>query len=366
MAASPTDSRKKICIGYHYIKVRDSAGGIPRYVERITKEEIEDGINFQNLASCTFYRRSLLSRVFSIISVLLGFNVSGSGVDVYWGPAHRLPLFRLKSVRYIVTIHDLVWKVCPQTMPLRRRLAESILFPLALRNADIILAVSQNTAKDIVHYFPSYASKVKTIPLAAGIAPYKGEAVLNKRDLTYILFVGTIEPRKNIRNMLQAYSRLSESLKEKYKFIIVGNAGWGGINIEDLLVEFDLIRFVKWKRSVGDDELRELYRNAYCLLFVSYYEGFGLPILEAQCFGVPVITSNTSSLPEVAGDGALLVDPHSVESITASLEELLNNSSLRASLSTKAYLNSEKYSWLETANKTKLVFSSSISTQQQS
>ena len=181
-----------------------------------------------------------------------------------------------------------------------------------------------------------------------------------KIDIQYILFVGTIEPRKNIHNMLRAYGSLPMELKQKYKFILVGNRGWGNIKLDKLLVEYNLTSFVQWRSFVNDQELLALYQNAYCLLFPSFYEGFGLPIVEAQSFGVPVITSNISSMPEVVGEGGLLVDPCSIESIKKALKSLLSDKLLRNSLSKKAMINAQRFSWEKTVNTTYNVFSESM------
>jgi glycosyltransferase involved in cell wall biosynthesis len=160
--------------------------------------------------------------------------------------------------------------------------------------------------------------------------------------------------------MLRAYGSLPMELKQKYKFILVGNTGWGNIKLDELLVNLNLTSFVEWKSFVNDQELSALYQNAYCLLFPSFYEGFGLPIVEAQSFGVPVITSNVSSMPEVAGDGGLLVDPCSIEGIKNTLEQLLSDTGLRDYLSQKAMINAQRFSWKKTVNTTYDVFSESM------
>jgi len=295
-----------------------------------------------------------------MLSLLLGSNIRKKEIDVYWGGAHKLPFLRVKNVSYIVTIHDLVWKVCPQTMPLMRRLTERFFFPIAIRNADKIITVSQSTANDLVKHFPFCADKVKVVPLASTFQESINDQTHSIIDTQYILFVGTIEPRKNIHNMLRAYGSLPMELKQKYKFILVGNTGWGNIKIDELLVNLNLTSFVEWKSFVNDQELSALYQNAYCLLFPSFYEGFGLPILEAQSFGVPAITSNISSMPEVVGDGGLLVDPYSIESISSELEHLLSSTEPRDSLSQKAMINAQRFSWKKTVNTTYDVFSESM------
>jgi len=241
-----------------------------------------------------------------------------------------------------------------------RRYTEHFFFPIAIRNADKIITVFQSTANDIGKHSPFCADKVKIVLLAGTFQESINNQTHFRIDIQYILFVGMIEPRKNIHNILRAYASQPKSLKQKYKFILVGNVGWGNIKLDELMVDFNLTSFVEWKSFVNDQELSALYQNAYCLLFPSFYEGFGLPIVEPQSFGVPVITSNISSMPEDAGDGGLLVDPYSIESISNALGHLLSDLGLRDSLSQKAMINAQRFSWEKTVNTTYDVFSESI------
>ena len=357
MSASFSNSPRKIRVGYHSRNTDSRTDGIARYVNNITQSAIKTNMEFVNCASSQLCSTPFVGRFFFMLSLLLGTNIRKKKIDVYWGVAHKLPFLRVKKVSYVVTIHDLVWKVYPQTMPLTRRLTERFFFPIAVRSADSIITVSQSTANDIVKHFPFCADKIKAIPLASAIGENNKSKERQIDNTQYVLFVGTIEPRKNIKNMLSAYAALPKSLKQKYKFILVGNIGWGNIELDKLLVEFNLTSFVEWRSFVNDQELSALYQNAYCLLFPSFYEGFGLPIVEAQSFGVPSITSNISSMPEVVGEGGLLVDPRSIESISSALERLLDDIGLRDYLSQKAMINAQSFSLENTVNTTYDVFS---------
>lgn len=360
MPASLKNPPRKIRVGYHWQHKNSRTGGIARYVNNITHSANNANLQLVNCANSKLCSIPFVGRIFFMLSLLLGANIRKNKIDVYWGVAHKLPFLRVKNVSYVVTIHDLVWKICPQTMPLMRRFTERFFFPIAIRNADVIITVSQNTAKDTEKHFSFCAKKIKAIPLASTIIKHSKRKERSLDSTQYILFVGTIEPRKNIKNMLGAYAALPTSLKQKYKFILVGNTGWGNIKLDELLVDFNLTPFVEWRSFVNDPELSELYQYAYCLLFPSLYEGFGLPIVEAQSFGVPVITSNVASMPDVAGDGGLLVDPYAIDSISNTLEHLLSNTGLRDALSKKAMINAQRFSWEETVNITYGVFSESI------
>tara|TARA_E500000318_G_C3555662_1_gene210962 strand:+ start:973 stop:2067 length:1095 start_codon:yes stop_codon:yes gene_type:complete len=354
-------TKKKLRIGYHWPKTEGQKGGIARYIRCILENVDESDFECVNFSDLRILSGSFIRKVIFLLDLFCPvFNIRHQKIDVYWGVAHKLPLFRIKGVKYVVTIHDLVWKRCPDTMPLLRRLAERFFFPFAVQNADVILAVSQSTADDIIRYFPSHAAKVKVSPLAGMLEDQKNISVSFSSDQKYILFVGTIEPRKNIEKMLTAYADLPLNLKKKYTLCIVGSTGWGKIKLDDIAAELGISSYVEWKSAVNDQELVRLYKNGYCLLFPSLYEGFGLPIIEAQNFGVPVITSNTSSMPEVVGDGGILVDPNSVSSIKNALRSLLENVELRDSLSQKARNNSLRFSWARTCQSTCEAFYESL------
>ena len=347
-------------IGYHDTSSDQKMNGISRYMRNIISSSNGKDLNFVNCASKVFLKSSILSKAYQAINVLLGLNIRSSGINVYWGPAHRLPLFRMKNISYVLTVHDLVWKICPHTMSLTGRLMERLFYSLAIKNADIIIAVSDNTARDLIEHFPTSSHKIRTIPLANTLEKCTNVKYSHKFLKRYILHVGTIEPRKNIENLLLAYNSLPDATKKQFKLMLVGTLGWGGINIKKLVDKFNLTNYVEYNHSVNDEQLVDLYINAYCLVFPSLYEGFGLPIVEAHNFGTPVITSNLSSMPEILGEGGLLVNPYSVISIKKSIELLLNNQELRNSLSEKALTNSKKFSWETTVQKTHQSFIDSV------
>lgn len=296
--------------------------------------------------------------------VYLPFLIQRYNLDLMWGPSHRLPLLLPKKLVKVLTIHDLIWRRTPETMRKRTWLTESVLMPFNLQKADIILADSLSTAADLETDYPKIAHKIRHVPLGSEHMTSKClssikqkdpailETTIDTSEKQYVLFVGTIESRKNLTRLLLAYAQLPVALKKEFKLVIVGGKGWGHVNLEKQISELGLQESVALCGYVSEIELLDLYKKAYCLAMPSLYEGFGLPILEAQRFGVPVVTSNNSSMPEVAGDGAILVDPYSVNSISNGLKELLQNNTLRQELSNKAIKNVEKYSWEQTAQQT--------------
>jgi len=268
--------------------------------------------------------------------------------DLFWSPAHILPIFLPKRIHTVVTIHDLVWKHAPETMRPLSRAVEAKLMPRAVKCADVIMADSYSTAKDLAKEIPESFKKIKVIYLASTLSMSRKYESIETGQ--YILFVGTIEPRKNLPRLLEAYANLPLALRNKFPLKIVGGAGWG----EQLKVPSG----VEVLGYVTDAHLDRLYYNASLLLMPSIYEGFGLPIIEAMSRGTPVLTSNVSSMPEIAGSAAIYVDPSSVESILSGLYKVLSSPDLRDTMSTKGMLRAKEFSWDRSAHDVLDVFKS--------
>ena len=284
-------------------------------------------------------------------------------IDVFWGPSHRLPLFLPSRIARVVTIHDLVWKFAKETMHPTTYFSEKILMPLAVRKADLIVADSYSTRDALITELDVKPQKISVIPLAASNIQNTPSFDFHKKydiDGPYFLFVGTLEPRKNLANLLSAYASMPKSDKSKVMFVIVGGEGWGKVNLLNMITQLDLTERVKVLGHVDDAALASLYANAQFLVMPSLYEGFGLPIVEAMSYGTPVLTANNSSMPEVAGSAGLLVDALDVESIADGLQEIITNNELRERLAKNAKLNASRYSWNESAKKLITVFEKAI------
>ncbi|MCZ6819592.1 MAG: glycosyltransferase family 1 protein, partial [Calditrichaeota bacterium] len=203
-------------------------------------------------------------------------------VDVFWSPRHHLPIRLDSSIRTVVTVHDLVWQKYPETMMFLNLLVEKLLMPPSLDRADRILCVSQSTADDVALGFPANKSKLVVTPLAA--CAVETPRTPNMKS-PYMLFVGTLEPRKNLVRILKAYARAKASLQET-RLVIIGAQGWMDdirkhIDSEGLTGSVDLLGYLE------EEALHGYYQHALCLLMPSLYEGFGLPALEAMNYGVP-------------------------------------------------------------------------------
>ncbi|WP_288129621.1 glycosyltransferase family 1 protein [Microbulbifer sp.] len=262
-------------------------------------------------------------------------------VDLFWSPRHHLPLLTGSSTAQVVTIHDLVWKTFPETMSRLGRRIEGLLMPPSLRAADAVIAVSESTANEVRQSFPGCSSKVKVIHEA----PFLDSSDIPTSAGDYFLFVGTIEPRKNLSRLLRAYSLYRSQVQRPLPLKICGGKGWGLPELESLIKREGLDENVEVLGYVDDEELPGLYRDARALLMPSLYEGFGLPIVEAFSQGTPVMTSNRGAMEEVAGEAGVLVDPESIEEMAVSLGELTNNSGLVHDLQRRAKERGKSFSW---------------------
>lgn len=271
-------------------------------------------------------------------------------VEIFWSPRHHLPFALDGRVPQVVTIHDLVWKRFPETMPWQALVLERILMPAAIKQAAKIVCVSEFTASEVAHYWPRHAQKcevIRSAPVALGPERLAEEEV--NAEHPYILFVGTLEPRKNLLRLLGAYSNLAGENRIVENLVIAGAEGWGDVNLADLIRELGIGARVLVTGHLNDERLGRLYRGARCLVMPSLYEGFGLPVLEAMKYGVPVIISNAGSLPEVAGSAALQVDPLSEDSIKQALVSLLTDDRLHEQLSSKARERAAEFLWQRAA-----------------
>lgn len=274
-------------------------------------------------------------------------------VDVFWSPRHHLPLF--SSAPSVVTIHDLVWRHAPDSMIPLGRTIEALLMPPSLRKANAIIAVSEATRQDLLNFQPNTAKRTHVIPEAPFSRISAHEGTPARGD--FMLFVGTFEPRKNIPGILRAYAALRAGGITSHRLVLAGNPGWKS-DVPGLIAELDLVDKVTIAGPLPQSELETLYRACDFVVQPSYYEGFGLPVVEALAFRKPVITSNLSAMPEVAGDAGLLVDPESVPAISDAMKRLITDDSLYMELADKALEQAAKFSWDQAAADTLKVLES--------
>jgi glycosyltransferase involved in cell wall biosynthesis len=266
----------------------------------------------------------------------------------------------------VVSIHDLSFEHLPQTFKRRSRTQLRLTVRHSARRAARIISLSEHGRRDIIETYGITAERVSAIPLAAPahFAPVHDNRELQRVrhnygiDGDYILTVGSIQPRKNLARLVQAYASLrgNKSADKLPKLVLVGKSGWLYDDTLRALKETGVADTVVLTGYVPQEDLPALYSGALCFVYPSYFEGFGLPPLEAMKCGAPVIVGNKTSLPEVVGDAALTVDPFDVEAIASAMQRVIESPALREELSIKGRARAETFDWRETARKTLAIY----------
>ncbi|NWG04922.1 MAG: glycosyltransferase family 4 protein [Syntrophaceae bacterium] len=283
-------------------------------------------------------------------------------IDILHSTAFTVP--PVSRPKIVVTIPDLSCFIYPQFHTEANHQFVTKNLHLAARRANLIISISQNTKKDIKRYLHVPDEKIEVTHLAAGeiflneCPPDSIASIKTKYHITkpYFLAVGSIEPRKNLSRALIAFKAFIEMKGTHYQFVIAGGKGWKNETFYNLLKKLDIDPHLVFTGYVPEEDLPALYQGAEVFVYPSFYEGFGLPVLEAMASGTPVITSNTSSLPEVAGEAALMVNPMEVFEIFEAMEALITNPSLREELKGKGLEQSKKFTWEKTARQTLVIY----------
>jgi glycosyltransferase involved in cell wall biosynthesis len=272
--------------------------------------------------------------------LLRGTDVFHASNQVRRGP-HRAKL--------TATLHDLTCWIMPQVHTPANILADQRFADNILRQADALIAVSENTRQDAIRVLGIPPERIETIH--SGVAEEYFDAVPMPREKPYVLFVGTIEPRKNIETLLDAWRDLSSDLRREFDLVIAGPVGW-----KSEAIVARIRSEAAWLGYVPESQLPGLTAGATMLAYPSLYEGFGFPVAQAMAARVAVLTSNSSCLPEVTAGGALLVDPLSPAEIAAGLTRLLTSESERSRLALLGRKRAEQYRWEECATRTLMFF----------
>jgi glycosyltransferase involved in cell wall biosynthesis len=306
------------------------------------------GFDYRGYAVPPFGRR-LASAAYALMAWM-------EGCDLFFGANYFLPR-ALSSVarRRVVTIHDLTYRRFPELLQgetlenLEREMLREV------TRADAVICVSEATRADVLREYSVDPSRVVTIHSGLGIGPAKQTATAGLRR-PYLLFVSTIEPRKNLDVLLTAFEKLREQGRYSGDLVIVGKMGW---KAELTAARFKTSRWrdaIQYVDYVGRERLASIYQGADVFVLPSIYEGFGFPLLEAMAYGIPSIAARSSSLPEIGGDAVLYFDPRNSEELADAIERVTRDPVLRSSLARKASERAAAFRWDKTAEATVALF----------
>jgi len=289
-----------------------------------------------------------------------------SQIDVFHATDHHIP--KLRHVPVVATIMDAIPLAHPEWVSARMRRIKNASFCLAARWASRVITISEFSKRDIVEYFGIAEEKITVIPLGydeslrTRVDGEKRIEVLERYKLGegFFLFVGTLQPRKNISRIIAAHRALGREFRRAHPLVIVGNYGWGGDETLNSIKSMEQNGDGHWLKWVPNEALRVLMQSATALVYPSLYEGFGLPVLEGFAAGIPVISSETTSIPEVAGDAAWLVEPTSIDEISFAMEKLAEDKKLAAEMVERGSLRLQQFSWASCAERTRSVYQTMV------
>lgn len=293
-------------------------------------------------------------------------DLRGNPVDLFFAPtSYIIPAFAPKSLRVIITVHDMVAFLFAGSHSAKATIIERLTLKKALKKAKKVFVVSENTQKDLLDYCDYPEQDIHETPCAPSdfyrepVSEEDLQAFKEKKKLpdNYILAVGTLEPRKNFGTLIKGFVTFQKR-HSGYKLVIVGKKGWKFKETEKTLDQYKMKDEVIFPGYVKGDELHKLYKLARAFVFPSLYEGFGIPPLEAMASGCPVVSSNVASLPEVVGDAGLLIDPKNSYKMAEAVADLIDNDTVRNTMVERGYKQAEKFTWEKSARAALEIFNS--------
>jgi len=366
--------------------LNNNGSGIKTYSYYLIKKlnEIENLdiclIGYENDTTFPSLNKILISNPFSFISKLylwhpyltLKLNSKKYNLDIVHSLNTGPSFFKLNKQKYVITVHDLIPLVFPQTRPYRVFLIYKYLLPRTLRKADKIIAVSNSTKSDLIKFFNLPSEKIEVIYEAADerfkvLIDDDVRDIKQKYNLTFpfILYVSGLAPHKNLITLIKAFHKVKPKGID-HKLVITGKKRWKYKEIFDSIDALHLQDDVIFTGYVPDEDLPGLYNAADLFVYPSLYEGFGLPPLEAMACGCPVIVSNTSSLSEVVGDSGILFDPYDVEELADCILNVLKNIKFKEKMIKKGLSRAKLFSWEKCTKSTLCVYEEVYSALQKS
>lgn len=293
-------------------------------------------------------------------------NLSNEQIDIYHMPQNGIGFSQEVSCKKIITLHDLIPYVMPETVGKGYLLKFLKEMPIIIEGSDGIITVSEFSKRDILKFFPIDEKKIFVTPLAAdkkytpldkGFCKNFLKVEYNLED-PFILYLGGFSERKNVASAIIAFSKIYKDLDKKYNLVIVGGYKDSSQRLLKLTDELNISSHVIFTGFVPEEHLPIFYNCCDTFIYPSFYEGFGLPPLEAMNCGAPVIASNLTSIPEVVGDGGILINPYDISEISSAMGNLLSSEKLKSELSYKGLKRAKEFSWQNTAQNTLKVYES--------
>lgn len=324
--------------------------GVQRYAREIIREFERKQRDYRYVEPPVSVSSDALRQLW--MQGVMPFDIAGG--ELLWSPTNIGPAL---SRNQVVTLHDIADRLHPEWFDGRFVRWRSLILPPLLKRVKGIITVSEYSRKTITEYFPCAKDKIKVIYNGVRTdhfhprrdretAGVKEEFELDK---PFVMTVGSLDPRKNINGLLKAWNQLPDAIRGELELVVIG----GGVKSFDFELREETDASVRFLGYVRDDVLPALYSAADLFVYPSLFEGFGLPVLEAMACRTPVITSNTTSLEELAGNHALTVDPHDPEAIAEAMGRLIDSPKLRESLAGEAcHYAREEFNWSEAADKT--------------
>ncbi len=300
-------------------------------------------------------KTNIPSKVFSVAAGLFAYDWWKIKADIFWLPGINFISWP-KGAKRVITCHDISWLIMPEFYSRKSRWWHKLTRAVSLfKQADLILSVSESTKNDLIEHLHLPADKIRVTPL--GVEPLEVTSsqlgqVKARYNLPekFLFYLGNIEPRKNIEGILDSFVALSEKFPDLH-LVIAGGPGWHPAYVKEIKKRIAQIPQVHYLGYLAEEDKWAFYRLAQAFVYPSFYEGFGLPPLEAMSQGCPVVVSAVSSLPEVVGQAGLLVDPYNTSQIIYALERLLIDKQLRDELIQAGYKQSLRFSWPRAAKR---------------
>lgn len=352
-------------IAYNALTIKKPLTGIPNFVYNELKHLLQndnenkylifawgdfehDEFNLKNSRLIKFRFKNTFFRIF-LEQIIIPFYLLKYRADCYFSTSFVIPfiLFFFKKIKKINTVYDLSYIKTPETVSKLTYLYYKLTKPFSIRIADIIPTISESTKRDIIKFFNVNEEKIVVAYPGITMEEQGLKEVHEKYSLPqkYILTLGRLEKRKNILNLLKAYKKYSDDVKNPIPLVLAGFRAYGSNEFDSYIENEDLSKHIIKPGYIDEEDLFSVYSNASFFIYPSLYEGFGLPIVESFIAGTPVITSNTSSMPEAGGDAALYINPTSIDELKEKIMLLAETPSIKDELIEKGKKQAKCFTW---------------------